>query len=496
MNAHFKDSDWAQRELLSACPLFSGLPSELFGELIEASQVLRLPANRDIFLAGEPIRAAHILLSGSAKRWTTTAGRRATNLIELVDAQQVLSLGELFGMPQYAATCTTITACVVVMIDLRKLRHIIRHDADFSGRLLQALAQRQCAIEFDVTGCNAGLTGTQRVLDYLLDLAADRAALAGETTVTLKPSKKMIAARIGMTPESFSRSLRELSESGVIFVEGSTVHIQNAALLDTESGDSTQRLYFSRKPRAAAPQPRNHLSSGSLINTCGRLRVLSQRMAIAWALVASEVDQVKGRSKLRQLDIEFGRNLRRIAKAVSVSGLDELLGAIGEIWARYQQALLAEPMTPDHAAEVLALSEEILEATDRLTRRAVASDAGTGARYVNIAGRNRMLSQRIGKFFMFRDWAGCSVLISHYSSPSCAEFENNLNELQHSGKNLPEMTAQLKEVSTQWQKYIRSLIPDIAHPGKPQHTKLVLAEGERLLRLVDTIVKLYERLSN
>ena len=494
MNAHFKDTDWAQRKLLSACPLFSGLPSELFSELIAASHVLRLPASQNVFLAGEPIRAAHVLLSGSAKRWTTTAGHHATNLIELIDSQQVLSLGELLGIPQYAATCTTITACVVLTIDLRKLRHIIRHDADFSGRLLQALALRQCVIEFDVTGCNAGLTGTQRVLDYLLDLVADRAALAGETTVTLKPSKKMIAARIGMTPESFSRGLRELSESGVIFVDGSTVHIQNAALLDTDSGDSTQRLYFSRKPRATASLAGSHLSSGSLINTCGRLRVLSQRMAIAWALVASETDPLKGRSKLRQLDIEFGRNLKRIAKA-AIPGLDEPLAAVGEIWPHYQHVLFTEPMAPERAAEVLACSEEVLEATDRLTRQAEASYAGTAAHYVNIAGRNRMLSQRIGKFFMFSDWAGCSAQISPHSNPSCTEFENNLQELQHGGKNLPELAAQLKEVSTQWQKFVRSLVPDMGYPGKLQHTKVVLAEGERLLRFVDTTVKLYERLT-
>ena len=496
MSSHCKDTDWAQRKLLSACPLFFGLPPELFGELIAASQVLKLAAHQDIYQAGDPVRAAHVLLSGSAKRWTTTAGLHATNLIELIDSQQVLSLGELFGMAQYAATCTTITACIVVTIDLRKLRHIIRHDADFSGRLLQALAQRQCEIEFDMTGGNTGLTGTQRVLDYLLDLAADRATLAGETTVTLKPSKKMIAARIGMTPESFSRSLRELSESGVIFVDGSKVHIQNAALLDTKSGNSTQRLYFSRKPKATAPEAENHLASGSLINTCGRLRVLSQRLAIAWALVASEVDSLKGRSKLRQLDIEFGRNLKRIAKVAAASGLDALLAAVDEIWPRYQQALFTEPMTPDRATEILARSEEILEATDRLTRQAETSYVGTGARYVNIAGRNRLLSQRIGKFFMFRDWAGCSLQISTHSNPSCTEFENNLNELRLSGKNIPELAAQLKEVSAQWQKFIRTLAPDMAYPGKSKHTKIVLAEGERLLRLVDTTVRLYERLTN
>ena len=107
--------------------------------------------------------------------------------------------------------------------------------------------------------------------------------------------------------------------------------------------------------------------------------------------------------------------LTSIAKVAATSRLDALLAAIDEIWSRYQQALFTEPMTPDRAAEILARSKEILEATDRLTRQSEASYVGTGARYVNIAGRNRLLSQRIGKFFMFRDWADCVAHISAHS---------------------------------------------------------------------------------
>jgi len=144
---------------------------------------------------------------------------------------------------------------------------------------------------------------------------------------------------------------------------------------------------------------------------------------------------------------------------------------------------------------MLALSEEILAVTDTLTGLAERLAATPGARYVNLAGRNRMLSQRISKLFLFRAWPACrdSALAQHEAS--CAEFESNLDALRQSGKDLPQLAAQLEEVAAQWQKFSRALEPSLRYLGKSHHARSIMAEGERLLRHVDTTVKLYERLS-
>ena len=491
MSAQFRDPHWAQRDLLSRSPLFSGLSRTHFDELVGASRLLELSANHLLCRAGEPIREAHVLFNGSVKRSTTLAGE-TEKIIELVQSQEMLSLGELFGATRYTASCTVITASIIVAIEIRTLRSVIQKSLDLSWRIIQALALRQCAVEFDVTGHHYGLTGTQRLLDYLLELAGDRARLAGETTVMLKASKKMIAGRIGMTPESFSRNLRLLSDNGFVVVEGRNVHIQNAALLDTELGNSTQRLSFSRKSRVDGTG--KQLSPGVLINLCGRLRMLSQRLSIAWALIAFDIAPSKGRVKLRQLELEFARNLGRLEKLVLPAGLDAYLATVAEVWPAYRQALLAPESAAPDALRVWALSEEMLGATDALTGQAAHLAQTPEARYVNMAGRNRMLSQRIGKLFLFRDRVGGGDPMLQLE-PSCREFESNLDELQRSGKNLPELAAQLREVAAQWQKFIHALLPNLAHGQKAKHDQAVIAEGDRLLRHVDTAVKLYERLT-
>ena len=494
MNARFNDPFRAQRELLSGSQLFADLPPALLDELISASRVLEFPANQTLYEAGKPIREAFLLFNGSVQRSTTIPGR-ATKVIELVQSEQLLGLGELFGATHYAATCYGITQTLLVAIDIRKLREATQNHHELSSTIISALARRQFATEFDVTSHHYGLTGAQRLLDYLLEMAGERPGLAGETTVVLKASKKVIAARIGMTPESLSRNLRELSDSGVLVVDGRNIHIQNAAVLDTVSGNTKRRLNFCRKRKINALNVTPSLSAGALVNMCGRLRVLSQRMAIAWGMVVFVVAPHKALIKLRQLEKEFERNLSRLDKLELATNLAEKLTSVKAVWLRYQALMCGEEPSIQRVGEIFALSEELLEASDSLTAQATALAGLPEAHYVNMAGRNRMLSQRISKLFLFSQWANLDERISALAPSCCAEFESNLQTLGKTGNIPPELAAQLQVVAGHWQKFIRAMCPDLSHTARTQHARLVMAEGERLLRSVDTTVKLFERLT-
>lgn len=492
MNARTRDSHRAERELLSGSQLLSGLPPEVLDELAAASRLVELSANETLYQAGDAVQSAHLLFTGTVKRMATRPGA-TPKVIELALREQLLGPGEIFAATHHASTCAAVTPSLLVAIDLRALQAAIARSHELAGRIILTLAQRQCATEFDLTGYHYGLTGAQRVLDYLLELAGERAGLAGETSVLLKASKKTIAARIGMTPESFSRNLRELTDSGVIVVDGRNVHIQNAALLDTDSGHSGRRLNFSRKRRNEGGASASRLSPGVLVNLCGRLRLLSQRQAVSWAMIAAGVSPLRAEVKLRQLDKECERILGQLARADLPPGVAIRLKHIETLWPGYRQAMAST--LPADAKRVFDLSEDVLLAADALTTEAERAVDMPAAHYVNIAGRNRMLSQRIGKIFMFREWEPLQARIAPLSAPSCEEFERNLRELQQSGNRLPELNAQLQVVAIQWQKYLRALNPGLENAGPGRHARIVLAEGERLLRHVDTAVKLFERLT-
>lgn len=490
MSAKLNDPHRAQRELLSDSQLLADLPTALIDELVAASRLVKLEANQNLYVAGDTVREAFILFNGSVQRSVSMPGG-TTRVIQLVQQEQLLSPGEVFGARHYESSCTCIAAALLVAIDAHKLRELMHQSRELGCRIASLLAQRLCATEFDATGFHYGLTGAQRLLDYLLELAGDRAGLAGETTVVLKASKKVIAARIGMTPESLSRNLRELSERGVIVVEGRSVHIQNAALSDTVGGNTRQLVNFSRKRKGEFSGRK--ISSGALINLCGRLRLLSQRMALAWGAVVSGLAPARERARLHQLEKEFVRHLSRLEQLEVDGELRSGMAAIQDLWPDYREALNEEELAG--AERVFRLSEDMLAVADGLTIAATRLTGASEVSYVNQAGRNRMLLQRIAKLFLFRDWADLHERVAELSPPSCEEFESNLRELVVAGAQYPEVVAQLDVVDKQWRKFIRALCPDLAYAGRSKHARLVLIESEHLLRGVDTAVKLFERMS-
>ena len=125
MNARLEIPHRVQRELLSGSQLLAGLPLAVLDELSAASRLLEGNANQTIFQAGEPIREAHLLFNGSVTRSRIIPGG-GSRVIELVQNEQLLSMGELFAASHYASTCTGTTSSLLVSIDMRNLREVVQ----------------------------------------------------------------------------------------------------------------------------------------------------------------------------------------------------------------------------------------------------------------------------------------------------------------------------------------------------------------------------------
>jgi hypothetical protein len=114
---------------------------------------------------------------------------------------------------------------------------------------------------------------------------------------------------------------------------------------------------------------------------------------------------------------------------------------------------------------------------------------------VNVAGRNRMLSQRVAKFFLFEGFEGCPDPQAQIAA-SCRAFEHNLQRLRENAGELPELVAQIDATAALWARFIAALDPAIRQPHRIGRVRAVLDEGERLLRYTNTLVKLFERLAH
>jgi CRP-like cAMP-binding protein len=106
------------------------------------------------------------------------------------------------------------------------LLHVARHcvfeeierNPTFARRMLSGLARRLHMLVKDVEAYSLR-SSAERFIGYLLR--------EGEapTEVELSAGKSVVASRLNMTPEHFSRVLAELSGAGLIEVKGKTVRI-------------------------------------------------------------------------------------------------------------------------------------------------------------------------------------------------------------------------------------------------------------------------------
>jgi CRP-like cAMP-binding protein len=73
-------------------------------------------------------------------------------------------------------------------------------------------------------------SGQERVIGYLL-AELPESVTSGDAEVCLTPGKSVLASRLNMTPEHFSRILHELAAGGLIQVNGRSIRVPDVARL-------------------------------------------------------------------------------------------------------------------------------------------------------------------------------------------------------------------------------------------------------------------------
>jgi len=102
------------------------------------------------------------------------------------------------------------------------------NDPKLGRKMIAGLSMRLHHLINDVESYSLR-SGRQRIIGYLLrEYPNDRER---SITVTLPTNKGVIASRLNLTQEHFSRILHELSEKGLIVVEGRKIHIPDVEKL-------------------------------------------------------------------------------------------------------------------------------------------------------------------------------------------------------------------------------------------------------------------------
>lgn len=228
---------------------------------------------------------------------------------------------------------------------------------------------------------------------------------------------------------------------------------------------------------------------GEAVNRAGQLRMLSQRLVKLHALRACGLEVEDSQARLAASVQRVDENLALLARHLSAASFGDLLASVQSAWAALK-AGLGGPAAVQDLPVVDAQAERLLDQAERLT--AVLEQSGPAAtlHVINVAGRQRMLSQRLAKQALL-----AHLLPAPQDRSALAEAQTTaraFDEAQDYLRSLPLASAELRE-SLEAAAQAWSAVLDGAGRIHQEAGRIALARSsETLLAELDRLTERYE----
>lgn len=212
------------QDFLSNLPLFKNMGDEQIARLAAGTGELEAPRGTALYHRGDPCNGMHVVVYGQIKLSLQT-NRGDEMVVELIGTGASFGEAPLFSGKPHILAAEALADSKLLHVAREVLLEELARDQHFSQRVIAILSDRlyQRLSEFEGYFLNSG---TERVVRYLLRGENGHAASDLEQ-VTLPATKGIIASRLNLTHEHFSRILRELITAGLIEVDGRDVRILN-----------------------------------------------------------------------------------------------------------------------------------------------------------------------------------------------------------------------------------------------------------------------------
>ncbi|TQV66488.1 pilus assembly protein PilP [Exilibacterium tricleocarpae] len=234
------------------------------------------------------------------------------------------------------------------------------------------------------------------------------------------------------------------------------------------------------------------ITMGDAINIAGRQRMLSQRIAQSYLLMGLQPQSGRGAKVLNRSINEFDRNhaaLQQFAPGAAVRGE---LDAVEQLWLPYKTLALGE-VSKESAALLIERSDTLLAAAHAYVGKLQVLSGTTKAELINVAGRQRMLSQRIAKNFLASHW-GINVDTSKSAlAADLAEYGTMLDYLYESPVNTEQIRSRLDRVKGQLRYAVKGFDGVMSLSSK-RLVQVVTGTTDAMLRGMNEVTGLYAQL--
>lgn len=210
---------------LGRVPLFTGLVPDDMRKLLATSSIRRYPDQTTLFLEGESAERFFVVMDGWVKLYRLCEDGHEV-VISVISPGESFAEAAIFDSNIYPVSAATITDTRLLVVGAEALLRELKANMDFTFNMLGAMS-RHLRGSITLLHQLSAMSSTERLAEFLLGLSE---IAEGEVKIKLPLDKSLIAARLGMQPETFSRALGKLKSAGVSN-SGHDVHIKDVATL-------------------------------------------------------------------------------------------------------------------------------------------------------------------------------------------------------------------------------------------------------------------------
>ena len=214
-------------DFLAHLPLFREVDRPALRQVARGSAAIDAPRGTVLFRRGDRCGGFHVVIFGQVKLsiYSPDGGEK---VVEVMGPGQSFGEAVMFLDRPYAVTAETLADTKLVHVSRAAVESELQRDPAFARRVIAGLSRRLHGLVADLEAATLQ-SATQRVIGYLLSQEAVEGG--GAERVTLHASKRVIASRLNLSQEHFSRILHSLAAAGLITVNGRDVRILDAARL-------------------------------------------------------------------------------------------------------------------------------------------------------------------------------------------------------------------------------------------------------------------------
>lgn len=213
-------------DILARVPMFAGIDAPTLARMAQVARVVRVPRGTVLFSQGDDAKALYVLLEGQVGLSGKVEDLGDDTVVEILDAGEAFVAAAVLTGKPYLIGATALTPARVLELPRQALLDDLRASPDLALAMLGSLARHFRLLVREVKDLKLK-SASQRLALYLLGLTPRR---RGTVIVRLPHNKGLIAARVGVRPETLSRAFAQLKGHGVV-VDGQNVAIADLAVL-------------------------------------------------------------------------------------------------------------------------------------------------------------------------------------------------------------------------------------------------------------------------